>query len=286
MAVYKRNYQGYDGALTPAWRRFLVPARYGYARLAQSRFLVSFLALCMFYPVLCAMYIYASHNPTFVALLRIPGGQLPPVDGRFFYFFSVLQGTLSYLLAAFVSPGLITSDLANGALPLYFSRPFSRTQYLAGKAALMLGVLSLLTWIPGLVLFVIESTLSGWAWMQANLWMAAGLAAGLFVWIVMATLIGFALSALVKWRVAAGALVVGVLFAGAGFGAAINAVVRTSAGSAVDLSFVMRAVWSDLLRYDAGIYLPLGQAWLVLGAVAVVCVGILLRRIRPFEVIK
>jgi ABC-2 type transport system permease protein len=193
---------------------------------------------------------------------------------------------LSYLLAAFVSPGLITSDLANGALPLYFSRPFSRTQYLAGKAALMLGVLSLLTWIPGLVLFVIESTLSGWAWMQANLWMAAGLAAGLFVWIVMATLIGFALSALVKWRVAAGALVVGVLFAGAGFGAAINAVVRTSAGSAVDLSFVMRAVWSDLLRYDAGIYLPLGQAWLVLGAVAVVCVGILLRRIRPFEVIK
>src|SRR5580765_1168869 len=101
MAVYKRSYSSYAGAQTPAWAHFLIPARYAYARLMKSKFLVIFIAACLFYPLLCLIYIYISHNPRFVALLRIPGG-LPIVDGRFFYIFSTFQGTLSYLLTAFV----------------------------------------------------------------------------------------------------------------------------------------------------------------------------------------
>jgi hypothetical protein len=123
MAVYKRSYTGYDGPLTATSARFLILARYSYVRLMRSKFVVIFLAVCMFYPVACLAYIYASHNPAFVARLAIPGGRLPPIDGRFFYFFCDVQGGLAYLLTAFVSPGLITSDIANGALPLFSAGP-------------------------------------------------------------------------------------------------------------------------------------------------------------------
>ena len=37
MAVYKRTYAAYDGALTPAWSRFLILPRYSFARLWQSQ---------------------------------------------------------------------------------------------------------------------------------------------------------------------------------------------------------------------------------------------------------
>jgi ABC-type transport system involved in multi-copper enzyme maturation permease subunit len=286
MAVYKRSYKGYAGALTPAPSRFLILARYSYARLMRSKFVVIFLAVCMFYPLACLTYIYASHNPAFVARLAIPGGRLPPIDGRFFYFFCNVQGGLAYLLTAFVSPALITSDLANGALPLFFCRPFSRHEYVAAKMSLLLTLLSLFTWIPGLVLFAIESSLSGWNWMQAHLWIAGAIFLGLVVWIVTVTLIGLALSAWVKWKIVAGALVLGVFFAGAGFGAAINSVMRTNTGTVIDLTQVMHTIWSHLFRYDSGIDMSLMSAWSALGVTCAICLWLLARRIRAFEVVK
>jgi ABC-type transport system involved in multi-copper enzyme maturation permease subunit len=286
MAVYKRSYQGYSGALTPASSRFLILARYSHARLMRSKFVVIFLAVCMFYPLACLVYIYASHNPTFVARLAIPGGRLPPIDGRFFYFFCDVQGALAYLLTAFVSPGLITSDIANGALPLFFCRPFSRREYVAAKMSLLLSLLSLFTWIPGLVLFAIESSLSGWTWMQTHLWIATAIFLGLVVWIVAVSLIGLALSAWVKWKIVAGALVLGVFFAGAGFGAAINEVMRTNTGTVIDLTQVMHTIWSHLFRYDSGIDMPLSSAWGALGVTCALGLWLLARRIRAFEVVK
>ena len=38
-------------------------------------------------------------------------------------------------------------------MPLYLARPFSRTEYVLGKASTLVILLSLLTWIPGLFLF-------------------------------------------------------------------------------------------------------------------------------------
>ncbi len=286
MAVYKRSYKGYTGVLTPPSSRFLILARYGYARLMRSKFVVIFLAVCMFYPLACLTYIYAAHNPAFLARLSIPGGRLPPVDGRFFYLYCNVQGALAYLLTAFISPALITSDLANGALPLYFCRPFSRREYVGAKLTLLLGLLSIFTWIPGLLLFAIESNLSGWAWMQTHFWIATGIFVGLVIWIVTVALLGLALSAWVKWKLAAGALVLGVFFAGAGFGAAINEVMRTNTGTVIDLTQVIHTIWSDLLRYDAGIDMPVTTAWIALGTICVICILLLARRVRAFEVVK
>ena len=48
-----------------------------------------------------------------------------------------------------------------------------------------------------------------------------------------------ALSAWVKWRVVAGALLLAVLFFGAGFAQAINAVLRTQSGHFLNLVYLM-----------------------------------------------
>ena len=276
MAVYKRSYKSYTGAHTATWPRFLILARYSYARLFQSKFLVLFMAVCLFYPLGCAAFIYLSHNLSFLETLNVDGAQLPHIDGRFFYVFCTVQGAFAYLLTAFVGPSLVSPDLANGAMPLYFSRPFSRTEYVAGKMILLLFLLSLITWIPGSVLYGIQASLAGWDWAKDNFWMERSVVLGCFVWITVLSLIALALSAWVKWKV----------IAGAGFGAAINSVMRTHYGGLIDLTQVVHTIWSDLLRYDSGARLTVGEAWTVLIVICVACLWLLAKRVRPFEVVK
>jgi ABC-2 type transport system permease protein len=286
VAVYKQTYKDYEGRRTAGWSRFLILMRYSYARLFQSRSLVLFLALCFFYPLGCATLIYLSHNSPALAMLRLQANALPPIDGTFFYVFCVVQGVLALLLTAFVGPSLISPDLTNGGLALYLSRPFSRTEYVAGKMTVLFVLLSLITWVPGLLLYAIQASCTGWTWIKPNLWLARSIIVGLMIWIVMLSLIALALSAWVKWRIAAGACILGLHFVGAGFAQAINQILQTRNGSLINLGEVIHTIWADLFRSGRSMDLSLTQAWIVLGVTCVLCLGLLARRIRGFEVVR
>jgi ABC-2 type transport system permease protein len=285
MAVYKRTYKGYFGAKTSSTWRWLILTRYSHSRLFQSKLLALFLALCVFYPVACIGYMYLLHNPSLTALLNLPVNQMPTISGGFFYYFCMIQGGLALLLTAIVGPALISPDIVNGALPLYFCRPFTRIEYVAGKFAVLLSLLSLITWIPGAIIFWVQAEIAGWDWAVSNLYLANSLIFGLLVWIIVLSLITLALSSWVKWRIAASAFILAIFFAGAGFGTAINDVMRTSYGTLIDLSGVIRIIWADILRYDSGAVLPAIDAWVVLGIASLICCWLLSRRIRPFEVV-
>jgi ABC-2 type transport system permease protein len=286
MAVYKRTYKGYDGPLTPAWSRFLIVPRSSFARLFQSKFLMVYLVACFFYPLGCAAFIYLSHNLSFLATFNIPAGQALTINARFFQFFCGFQGTMAYLLTAFVGPGLVAPDLANNALPLYFCRPFTRTEYVLGKMSVLMGLLSLVTWVPALLLFLIQSSLAGREWMRSNLWIAWALFGGLLLWDVLLSLLALALSAWVKWRIAAGALILGVYFAGAGFGAAIDSIVRTKYGTLIDLSQIIGGIWAEMFRSETPPDVPVADSWIALAVTCAICLWLLARRVKAFEVIK
>ena len=286
MAVYKRTYKGYEGALTPGWSRFTILPRYSYARLFQSKFLLMFLAACAIYPIGAAGFIYIAHNLTFLKALNVNAGNFLEVNEKFFVYFCNFQAAMANLLTAMVGPTLVSPDVTNNAMPLYLCRPFSRTEYVLGRMTVLMYLLAWITWIPGLILFGIQADMAGWDWTREHLWIAGGLFVGLFTWSVILSLIALAISAWVRWKVAAGGLILGVFFAGAGFGAAINAVMRTHNGSLIDIAQMMATVWAQLLRYDSGNGISTVQAWTVLGIVSLLSLWLLSRKVRAFEVVK
>ena len=75
-----------------------------------------------------------------------------------------------------------------------------------------------------------------------------GLFFGAWVWILVLALLALALSAWVKWKPAAGALMFGVFFVAAGFGATINAVQRTNWGHLFNISYLIGSVWVQLFE--------------------------------------
>jgi ABC-2 type transport system permease protein len=286
VAVYKRTYAAYEGGFTPAWSRFLILPRYSFARLWQSKFLVMFFMACFFYPLGCVGYIYLANNLSILSSFGVPIGQFIRVEPSLFLYFCWVQAAFTYLLTAFVGPNLVSPDLVNGAMPLYLYRPFSRTEYIAGKMSVLVFLLSLVTWVPGLVLFVIQASLAGWEWTRANLWIAGSLVVGMAVWILVLSLLALALSAWIKWKIAAGGLVLGVFFAGAGFGTALNSVMRTKYGTLLNLTEVMFTVWSKLFAWPSDTGISVESAWICLGVVCAICLWMLVRRVRAFEVVK
>jgi ABC-2 type transport system permease protein len=235
---------------------------------------------------LCALGIYANDHLSAFGFLGQRGGPLFKVDGRFFLMYLSVQSSLAFILTAFIGPGLVSPDLANGALTLYLCRPLSRLEYVAGKLSVLAIVLSWITWIPGLALFFVQASLSGWDWMMSNLWIASGIVLACGLWILSISLLALALSAWVKWRIAAGALLLGVLFLGAAFSEAINRVLQTQQGYLINVSRLINIVWQDLLHDSGERPLPAAEAWFGILAFAAICFYVLMKKIRANEVVR
>jgi ABC-2 type transport system permease protein len=286
MAVYKRSYKSYTGALTNPRTRFLILPRYSYERIFASRFLTGFLVASLFFPLGCAGYIYLVNNLSIFQSLGMPVPNFLKIDSSFFLFFLTFQGVFAYILTTLVGPSLIAPDLANNALPTYFSRPFSRTEYVVGKMSVLMILLSLITWVPGLILFGLQSSQAGWDWMWANFYMARGLFLGSLSWILLLSLLAVALSAWVKWKVVAGALILGVFGIGAGLAAMINNILQTDFGSMVDLSRIINTIWASQFGLEPKSGLEPFEAWIAFFGVCTVCLLLLERKIRPKEIVK
>ncbi|WP_321470308.1 ABC transporter permease subunit [uncultured Paludibaculum sp.] len=291
MAVYKRGYQRYQGPLTGHWTRLMSLPRFSWERLFQQRLVVLLLTASLIWPLLCALFIYLSNHLEIFASLggNGDGGGLAKfmeINGRFFLIFMNAQSVFSVLLAALAGPGLIAPDLANNALPLYLSRPLTRTDYVLARLLVLIGLLSTVTWIPGLLLFGVQSGMAGWDWMMDNLRLAAALFIGFVLWILMVSLVALASSAYVKWKIVAGALVLGFFFVTAGVATMVNAVFRVDWGLLLNPAKAMYVVWSDMLGAEPSD----GPGSVACSIALVTLVGLLSlvleRKLRPVEVIK
>jgi ABC-2 type transport system permease protein len=300
MAVYKKTYRPYEGALTPSWSRFLVIPRYAFEDLQRSKFLTIAFYASFLPPLTFAVLIYVQHNASVFNLVGAQGAnRLISINVSFFMAFLGWQSMLALFLASFIGPGQVSPDLANNALALYLARPFSRIEYVLGKMSVLMVLLSLITWIPGLLLFGYQGYMEGGGWMSTNIRYASGIFFGSWIWIVVLSLLALALSAWVKWKPAAGGLIFGVFFVAAGFGATINGVQRTYWGSLFNIRYLIGSVWVWLFEGNAntsggavffgspqGEEVPLWCCWTALAALCAICLYMLARKIRGMEVVR
>jgi ABC-2 type transport system permease protein len=291
MAVYRRIYRPYAGRITAERTRFLVLTKYSLKTLFDSRLLLAFFVACNIPFLFFLLAIYLSHSPAAQALLNMKGAILT-IDNFFFVRFLFFQGTLCFLMTSLVGPGLVSIDLSNDALPLYFSRPFSRTEYVLGKVTVLALLLSAITWVPGLILFALQADLAGWEWFSKFYWVSGSIMLGSIIWIALLSLMSLALSGWVKWKIAASALMLGVFFALAGFGEAINAVLRTNWGKLLNLGHLIGVIWLALFRLNYGTMrrdfadLPLWAAWAMLISITGFSLLMLNRRLKAKEVVR
>jgi ABC-2 type transport system permease protein len=286
MAVYEHSYKPYAGALTPPWARFLVLPRYAYESVFKSKFAISFFALSFVAPLIFAILIYLHHNVNALAMMGISSADIVKINGEFFAILTGIQASLAFILTVVVGPVLISRDLANNALPLYLCRPFTRWEYLLGKAAVLLILQSAITWIPGLLLFIFQAYLEGGGWLADNLWIARAIAVSSWAWIVTLTLLTLALSAWIKWRMAASAALFAVFIIPMPLGGAIYGAFKTWRGFLFSVAAALDVVVKTLFRVESEFQLPPAECWGTLIVTALICLWMLSRKLRAYEVVS
>ncbi|HEV8368320.1 MAG TPA: hypothetical protein VGQ39_10250, partial [Pyrinomonadaceae bacterium] len=138
-----------------------------------------------------------------------------------------------------------------------------------------------------------------------NLWMASAIFIGSLVWILLLALISQAISALVKWRIVASGAILALFFIPSVFGEVINQLFFTRWGSLVSLGALMKNISAGLfgtfvrtsgtIRFEdfegtvREIVLnepPLWMCWGMMFLVCVICLALLARKVKAYEVVK
>ena len=300
MAVYEHTYKPYLGKLTPDWNRFLIIPRHAFRDVFKSKLFIGFFCVC-FVPLLVeAILIYLHHNVNALAIMRVNVRELIPIDASFFETFVNLQASFAFFVALLVGPPLVAQDMRNNALPLYLCRPFSRAEYVLGKMSVLLILLSAMTWVPQLILFLFQSYLEGASWFVSNLSIGIAIVVGSVVWILLLALMSQAVSALVKWRVIASAALLGIFFIPSVFGEVVNGLFQTRWGSIISLGALMKNVIAGLFGTfvrasttyrDAGFEVvanepPLWACWFVLFLICAICLALLSWKVKAYEVVR
>lgn len=304
MAVYEVTYKPYPGKLTPEWSRFLVIPRHAFQDVFKSKLFTAFFVIC-FVPLLVeAILIYLHHNVNALAILKVNVRELIPIDASFFRTFVGVQASLAFFVTLLVGPPLVAKDLRNNALPLYLCRPFSRTEYVAGKMSVLLILLSAITWVPQLLLFCFQAYLEGAGWFVHNLSLAGAIFIASMVWILIPALLSQAISSLVKWRVVASGALLGLFFIPSVFGEVVNQILRTRWGSIISISALTNNVTAGLfgtfeseasyvIGFDGDVPIrilvsepPLWVCWFMLFLICAACLALLSRKLKAYEVVR
>lgn len=305
MAVLERSYKRYEGVLSPEWSRFLIIPRHAFRNVFRSKLFTGLYVVSFVPPLVFAILIYLRHNAEALAIMNLNVLNILPIDAAFFQTFVVIQGCVGFILAILIGPQQVSRDLTNNALPLYLCRPFSRTEYVVGKMSIVIILLSTITWLPGLILFLLQSYLEGWSWFSQNIPIASAIFLGSLVWILLLALLTQTISAWVKWRIAAMAGLIGMFFIPSVFAAVLNQLLETHWGNIISPFALIQNVWAGLFgtfvrevgqiremrggRIIRSVMVtepPLWASWMMLFFICTLCLLLLARKVKAYEVVK
>lgn len=281
MPIHRERYRRREGGIDLRGAAWAVIAANGLRSLVRKRAFLFLMILAWIPFVVRGVQIWAAAN--------VPGmsqiGMLA-VSPRMFRDFLNQQEPLVFFVTVYAGSGLIADDIRANALQLYLSRPITRTQYVAGKAAILMAALAAVTLVPGILLLLLVPAFAGsMTFIRENLSLVPSIAAYSVVQITLSAFLILAMSSLSssRWFVA-------ILYAGLSFfthavfgvlGAAVEGSVFSWVSIFANLNQVGDVLFRMPARYDTHPLISAAVIVLIIG----VSMLVLSRRIRAIEVV-
>ena len=278
MPIHDQGYRHYTGERTLHGRGWWVIARAGILdRLRERRFLGLLLFAWSLF-VVRAVQLYIGETIASAVFFA-------PTE-RTFQLFLDQQRLFVFFITIYAGAGLIASDRQSRALQIYLSKPITRNDYIGGKLLTLAIFLVAVTWVPAMLLLVLQILFSGSLEFVADhprLVPAMTLAAALQVALAVLTMV--ALSSLSRSRRFASMLYAGIVI----FAGAVARVLQASTGHA---GWVLLSPENTLLVVNDAIFggtpdstIPLAVAIGTLAVLFAGCIVILERRVRAVDVV-
>jgi len=276
--IHDQGYRRYGGDKIANGRAWLVIAGAGIRTFITRRAFLGLL-LASWMPFFArALQIYASAN--------LPQASFLTLTPETFREFLEQQGIFVFFITVYVGSGLIANDRRANALQIYLSKPLTRTEYVLGKLAVLMTFLLLVTWIPGLLLLLVQVLFAGsFTFLVDNLYLFPAITLVAFIETSVAAVSMLALSSLSNSSRYVGILYTSLIF----FSQALFGVLQFVTGGSnvawvsvqADFSQIARAIFRQPLQYNT----PWPVALLVLALLIGLSSFVLEKRVRAVEVV-
>ena len=278
MPIHDQGYRRFAGRRDQLGRGWTVIAGAGIRSLLSRRLFLGLLLVAYANFLIRCVQIYLSANFAQVAFLA-PTAQT-------FREYLEQQEIFVFFITIFVGAGLVANDRRANALQIYLSKPLTRLEYVAGKAATLLVFLLGVTWVPALLLLLVQILFAGsFAFLQKNLFLFPAITVYSFLQVLLATFTMLALSSLSKSARFVGIMYAGLIFFTDAIFATLKFLVRASGASLVSPTQTLAQLGDAIFRVEPRYDTP---TWASLLVVVVLVAGsalILERRIRGVEVV-
>ena len=281
MPIHRERYRRRENGVDLRGGAWAVIAANGLRALVRKRAFLFLMILAWIPVVVRGVQIWAAANVPGMSQIGILS-----VTPAMFRDFLNQQETVVFFITVYVGSGLIADDIRANALQLYLSRPITRTQYVAGKAAILMAALAAVTFVPAMLLLLLVPAFAGsMAFLRENLLLIPSISAYSVVQITLSAFLILALSSLSKSRWFVSILYAGLAFFTHAVFGVLGAAVEGSAFSWVSIFANVRQVGDVLFRmaprHDTN---PLISAT-VIALIVIASSFVLHRRIRAVEVV-
>ncbi|HQE83206.1 MAG TPA: ABC transporter permease subunit [Candidatus Hydrogenedentes bacterium] len=288
MPIYEQTYRAYEGKTLRGFRWWVMVKQELRVLFATRPFLyllivaVIHVSFRVFQITVYDMVSMANQSAALMALRNIAMMQ---VDERTFFDFLRIQSPLVFLVTLFAGSGMICNDFSDNLIEIYFSKPLTRLDYIAGKIVTLVLVGAILTAIPDILLVVLHNLLApGRETLRETYWIPFSILA-FSACIVLPCVLGIlASSALFSSQRYAGIAVFMLLFGDSALGSALPGLVRNPNFSVLSLPMAINRMGETLFNQPKKTF-PLHWGWSAL-VIALVCAAAywaLASRIRRAE---
>src|SRR5438067_12404337 len=242
MPIHDQGYRRYGGQKQRTGTGWTVITRAGIRTMIAKRAFLGLMLMSWFPFVVRAVQIY-------VAATFPQAGELLAVKGEMFRQFLDQQQIFVFFITVYVGAGLIANDRRANALQIYLSKPLTRAEYVFGKLAILMAFLLLVTWVPAIVLLIVQIAFAGnFTFFLTNLYLFPAITVFAFLEVTMVAVAMLALSSLSKSSRYVAILYAAVIFFTQAIYGVLYAVTRDSSMSWVSFAANLSEVGDVIFR--------------------------------------
>jgi len=277
MPIHDQGYRRYGGEKSRG-RAWLVIISTGVrAMLGNRRWIVLMIASWIQF-VVRAVQFYLAANFSQASVLN-------PTAATFRDFFDK-QDIFVFIMTVTLGSSLIAQDRRANALQIYLSKPLTRAEYIFGKLGILVTFLLLITWVPAILLLVVEVVFAGnFAFLTANAYLFPAITVFALVEVVMVSTSMLALSSLSTNSRFVGILYTALIFFTNALYGVLRAVTGSSTVSWVSFGNNLAQVGDLIFRIPLRYQTPWPVSFLMIVALVAVSAFVLERRVRGVEVV-
>ena len=278
MPIHDQGYRRYEGRREPHGRRWWVIARAGIMeRLRERKFLGLLLFASVPFFVRTVMLYLGSNVPQATFLEATPST---------FREFLDQQSIFVFFITIYVGSGLIANDRRANALQIYLSKPLTRVEYITGKLVTLLVFLTAVTWLPGMLLLLLQMMFAGnFTFLRANVFLFPAITLFSAILVLFSAFAMLALSSLSKSRRFVAMMYAGLIFFTAAMYQALRGMTTSRAWAVISPEDTLDVVAAVIFRSPGTPSVPLWAALAMIGALIAASLWTLERRVRGVEVV-